>query len=58
MGTNCDPLVADLFMFFYERDCMLSISDITQNLTSGLSKPNIGIDILEFYSICSTGSNL
>ena len=22
MGTNCDPLVADLFLFCYERDFM------------------------------------
>ena len=27
MGTNCAPLVADLFLFCYERDFMLSISD-------------------------------
>ena len=26
MGTNCAPLVADLFLFYYERDCMLSSS--------------------------------
>ena len=24
MGTNCATLVADLFLFFYERDFMLS----------------------------------
>ena len=24
MGTNCAPLVADLFLFCYERDTMLS----------------------------------
>ena len=24
MGTNCAPLVADLFLFCYERDFMLS----------------------------------
>ena len=28
MGTNCAPLVADLFLFCYERDFMLSLSDI------------------------------
>ena len=22
MGTNCDPLIADLFLFCYERDFM------------------------------------
>ena len=27
MGTNCAPLVADLFLFCYERDFMLSLSD-------------------------------
>ena len=27
MGTNCAPLVADLFFFCYERDFMLSLSD-------------------------------
>ena len=27
MCTNCVPLVADLFLFCYERDFMLSLSD-------------------------------
>ena len=27
MGTNCAPLVADLFLFCYERDFMLSLPD-------------------------------
>ena len=26
MGTNCAPLVADLFLFCYERDFMMSLS--------------------------------
>ena len=26
MGTNCAPLVADLFLFCYERDFMISLS--------------------------------
>ena len=30
MGTNCAPLVADLFLFCYERDFMLSVSDNNQ----------------------------
>ena len=30
MGTNCAPLVADLFMFCYERDFMVSLSDDKQ----------------------------
>ena len=27
MGTNYAPLVADLFLFFYEKDFMMSLSD-------------------------------
>ena len=27
MGTNCVPLAADLFLFSYEREFMLSLSD-------------------------------
>ena len=39
MGTNCAPLVADLFLFCYERDFMLSLSrnnqaDIIEALNS------------------------
>ena len=30
MGTNCAPLVADLFLFCYERDFMMFLSDIKQ----------------------------
>ena len=30
MGTNCAPLGADLFLFCYERDFMLSLSDNNQ----------------------------
>ena len=30
MGTNCAPLVADLFLFCYERDFMMSHSDDKQ----------------------------
>ena len=31
MGTKCVPLVADLFLFCYERDFMLSLSDDNQS---------------------------
>ena len=31
IGTNCAPLVADLFLFCYERDFMLSLSEATQS---------------------------
>ena len=30
MGTNCAPLVADLFLFCYERDFMKSLSRVNQ----------------------------
>ena len=30
MGTNCAPLVADLSLFCYERDFMMSLSDVKQ----------------------------
>ena len=30
MGTNCAPLVADLFLFCYERDIMMFLSDEIQ----------------------------
>ena len=30
MGTYCAPFVADLFLFCYERDFMLSLSDNNQ----------------------------
>ena len=30
MGTNCTPLVSDLFLFCYKRDFMLSFSDSNQ----------------------------
>ena len=31
MGTNCAPLVADLFLVCYERDFMLSLSEDNQS---------------------------
>ena len=30
MGTNCAALVTDLFLFCYERDFMVSLSDDKQ----------------------------
>ena len=30
MDTNCAPQVADLFLFYYERDFMMSLSDDKQ----------------------------
>ena len=51
MGTNCASLVADLFLFCYERDFMLSLSDNNQtdtieafNSTSGYVDNLLNID--------------
>ena len=30
MDTNCDPLVVELFLFCYERDFVMSLSDDEQ----------------------------
>ena len=30
MGTNCAPLATDLFLFCYERDCLMVLSDDKQ----------------------------
>ena len=35
MGTNCAPLVVDLFIFCYEMDFMMSLSDERQADTIG-----------------------
>ena len=40
IGTNCAPLVADLFLFCYERDFMLSLSDNNQtDIIEAFNKP-------------------
>ena len=41
MGTNCAPLVADLFLFCHERDFMLSLAN------------NIQTDIIEAFNSTS-----
>ena len=41
MGRNCTPLVADLFLFCYERDFMMSLSVENQS------------EIIEVYSSTS-----
>ena len=58
MGTNCAPLVADLFLFYYERDFMLSLSDDNQsdvieafNSTSRYLDDILNIDNNFFYSM-------
>ena len=53
MGTNCAPLVADLFLFCYERDFMKSLSrenqaDIIEAFNSTLRYLD---DLLNIYNI-------
>ena len=55
IGTNCAPLVADLFLFCYERDFMLFLSDNNQtdiieafNSTSRYIDDLLNIDNLYF----------
>ena len=43
MGTNCAPLVAHLFLFCYERDFMLSLSEVTNLVLLKLSFLLLGI---------------
>ena len=58
MGTNCALLVADLFLFCYERDFMLSLSDTNQsevieafNSTSRYLDDILNIDYNSFDSM-------
>ena len=60
MGTNCAPLVADLFLFCYLRDFMLSLSDNNQpdvvevfNTTSRYLDDLLYIDSLYFAQMVS-----
>ena len=60
MGTNCAPLVADLFLFCYERDFMMSLSDDTQadvidafNTTSRYLDDILNINNVYFVNMAS-----
>ena len=60
MGTNCAPLVADLFLFRYERDFMMSLSDDKHadiidafNTTSRYFEDILNIDNVYFDNMVS-----
>ena len=60
MDTNCAPLVADLFLFCYERDFMMSLSDDTQadvidafNITSRYLDDILNINNVYFENMVS-----
>ena len=47
MGTNCAPLVAVLFLFCYERDFMLSLSEDNQpGVIEAFSSTSRYLDVL------------
>ena len=45
MGTNCSPRVADLFLFCYERDSMMS-------LCADKDKSKLSIQRLDIWMTC------
>ena len=47
MGTNCAPLVADLFLLCFERDFVLSLSDTNQtNIIEAFNSTSRYLDVL------------
>ena len=60
MGTNCTALVADIFLFCYERDLMMSFSDDKQadiidafNTTTRYLDDVLNIDNVYFDTMAS-----
>ena len=52
MGTNCAPLVADLFLFCYERDFMMSLSDDKADVIDAFNTTSRYLDdILKLQSL-------
>ena len=47
MGTNCAPLIVDLFVFCYERDSMVSLSgDIKADSIKAFNSTSRSLDDL------------
>ena len=60
MGTNCSPMVANLFLFCYEKDLMISLSDEKQadiidafNTTSRYLEELLNINNVYFDNVVS-----
>ena len=52
MGTNCAPLVADLLLFCYGRDFMLSLSDDNQpEVIEAFNSTSRYLDDLKVFNI-------
>ena len=49
MCTNCAPLFADLFLFCYERDFMMSLSDDKQTDVLNINTVYFGIMVGQIY---------
>ena len=49
MGTSCAPLVADLFLFCYEMDFMMSLYDIMDAYNTTSRYSNGIINIINVY---------
>ena len=61
MGTHCAPLVADLFLYCYERDFMLNLSrDIHRQMSSrhSTTPPVILMTFLISTTVCLYGGVL
>ena len=57
MGTYCASLVADLFLFRYERDFMLSLSDKNQaHVVEAINSATRYLDVLPIIIILISGS--
>ena len=49
MGTNCAPVVADLFLFCYERDFTLSLSGNNQaDVVEAFNSTSRYLDALQY----------
>ena len=46
MGANCAPLVADLFLFCYDRDFLLSLSDKQTDFIEAFNSTSRYLDVL------------
>ena len=52
MGTNCAPLVADLFLFGYERDFVMSLSNDKQaDIIGAFNTTSRYLDILNINNV-------
>ena len=49
MGTYCAPLVADLFLFCYEREFLMSLSDDKQDDVIDAFNTTVHPDILTIF---------